>query len=167
MPSDVVKRESLSAGDTERLGSELAATLVPGDVILLEGELGTGKTTFVRGACRALGVELPVTSPTFTIGQRYLARDGSEVAHVDLFRVADLEHEDPGLLADYVRRDTIAFVEWAAGAERQLARLGHVAMRVHLSHAGGDRRLVEVERLPEEASNADHRPGVTELQQRT
>ena len=85
-----------SAADTEALGAELAATLAPGDVVLVEGELGAGKTTFVRGACRALGVTALVTSPTFTIGQRYEAP--VPVSHVDLFRVDDLGGEDPDLL---------------------------------------------------------------------
>jgi tRNA threonylcarbamoyladenosine biosynthesis protein TsaE len=140
-PTTVVKHESRSAQDTERVGAELAATLRPGDVVLLEGELGAGKTTLVRGACRALGVSTPITSPTFTIGQRYPAP--VPVAHVDLYRVADLEQEDPDLLADYMGADTITFVEWPAVAD---GRLAHVAYRVLLTHAGGDRRSVEVQR---------------------
>ena len=110
--------QSRGAAETEALGAELAATLRAGDVVLVEGELGAGKTTFVRGACRALGVTAIVTSPTFTIGQRYAAP--IPVSHVDLFRVEDLRGEDPDLLADYVRPDTIAFVEWPQGAEREL-----------------------------------------------
>jgi tRNA threonylcarbamoyladenosine biosynthesis protein TsaE len=140
----VVTHESQSAHDTERLGAELAASLRPGDVVLLEGEMGAGKTTLVRGACRALGVSAPVTSPTFTIGQRYPAP--VLVAHVDLYRLASLEHEDPDLLSDYVGADSIAFVEWPGIAETHLEQLAHVAFRVHLSHAGGDRRIVEVAR---------------------
>jgi tRNA threonylcarbamoyladenosine biosynthesis protein TsaE len=65
------RHETTSPEETEALGAQLAATLSPGDVVLVEGELGAGKTTFVRGACRALGVHAVVTSPTFTIGQRY------------------------------------------------------------------------------------------------
>ena len=103
----------MTPADTEALGAELARTLRPGDVVLVEGELGAGKTTFVRGACRALGVTGVVSSPTFTIGQRYPAP--IPVAHVDLYRVADLRNEDPDLLDDYLRPDTIAFVEWPAG----------------------------------------------------
>ena len=137
------RRESASAQATERLAAELARSLHPGDVVLVEGELGAGKTTFVRGACRALGIEVPVTSPTFTIGQLYPAP--IPVAHVDLYRVGDIAQEDPGLLADYLRPDTIAFVEWPQGAERELAALGHVACRVRLTHAGGDRRVVEIQ----------------------
>ena len=121
----------------------MADSLALGDVVLVEGELGAGKTTFVRGACRALGVEGPVTSPTFTIGQRYPAP--VPVAHVDLYRVADLEAEDPDLLADYLRPDTIAFVEWPQGAEQALAALAHIARRVRLEHAGGDHRVVEIQ----------------------
>ena len=63
--------ESDSPEETERLAARLAAELAPGDVVLVQGELGSGKTTFVRGAARALGVEGPVTSPTYTIGHRY------------------------------------------------------------------------------------------------
>ena len=134
--------QTSSAAQTEALGAELAATLAPGDVVLVEGELGAGKTTFVRGACRALGVATVVTSPTFTIGQRY--RAPVPVSHLDLFRVPGLDGEDPDLLADYLGPDTIAFVEWAAAAEPELAALGRIAARVRIEHAGGDRRVVEI-----------------------
>lgn len=129
---------------TEALGGELAHTLASGDVVFVEGELGAGKTTFVRGAARALGVTGVVTSPTFTIGQLYPAP--VPVAHVDLFRITSLRHEDPDLLADYVRADTIAFVEWATQDEPGVAALGRVAARVTIEHAGGDRRIVKVDR---------------------
>jgi tRNA threonylcarbamoyladenosine biosynthesis protein TsaE len=132
-----------SATETEALGAELAADLRPGDVVLVEGELGAGKTTFVRGACRALGVSAVVTSPTFTIGQRYPAP--VTVAHVDLFRIGSLADEDPDLLADYLRPDTIGFVEWPRGEEPELASLGTIAARVRIAHRGGDWRLVEIE----------------------
>ncbi len=121
----------------------MAADLAAGDVVLIEGDLGAGKTTLVRGAARALGVTGPVTSPTFTIGQRYPAP--VPVAHVDLFRVPGLTSEDPDLLSDYLRDDTIAFVEWPAGGERTIAGFARVAARIRLEHAGGDRRLVSVE----------------------
>jgi tRNA threonylcarbamoyladenosine biosynthesis protein TsaE len=136
------RRETASAAETEALGAELARLLKPGDVVLVQGEMGAGKTTFVRGAARALGVSAVVTSPTFTIGQRYQAPVA--VSHVDLFRVSDLGAEDPELLADYLREDVIAFVEWPLGAEEELARLAHIAWRVRLEHAGEDRRVVEL-----------------------
>jgi tRNA threonylcarbamoyladenosine biosynthesis protein TsaE len=128
---------------TEAAGAQLAASLEPGDVVLVEGEMGAGKTTFVRGACRALGVTGPVTSPTFTIGRRYSAPAGP-VSHLDLHRLSDLAAEDPALLADYLEPGTIAFVEWPEAAAGELA--GQATLDVALSHAGGDRRAIAVSR---------------------
>jgi tRNA threonylcarbamoyladenosine biosynthesis protein TsaE len=132
-----------SPAETEEVGARLAGDLRSGDVVLVSGELGAGKTTLIRGACRALGVTQPVTSPTFTIGQRYDGR--VPVSHLDLYRLEGLEGEEPGLLDDYLTEDAIAFVEWpaTAGAELEPER---VALRVRLAHDGGDRRLIEVER---------------------
>jgi tRNA threonylcarbamoyladenosine biosynthesis protein TsaE len=127
---------------SERAGAELAATLRPGDVVLVSGELGAGKTTFVRGALRALGVAGPITSPTFVVGHAYEGTSGP-VSHLDLYRLADLEGEDPALLDDYLRPDSVAFVEWpAAGAER----LGRPALSVRMAHLDEGRRVVEVDR---------------------
>lgn len=131
--------ETESAAATEALGAELAERLVAGDVVLVSGELGSGKTTFVRGACRALGVREPVTSPTFTIGQVY--GGPVEVAHLDLYRLESLGGEDPALLADYLTPERVGFVEWPAVGEPEIA--GAVA-RVTLAHAGEDRRSVEI-----------------------
>jgi tRNA threonylcarbamoyladenosine biosynthesis protein TsaE len=132
--------ETSDPGETEALGAKLAADLQPGDIVLVRGELGAGKTTLVRGAARGLGVSDPVTSPTFGIGHRY---NGAHVtvAHLDLYRLASLAREDPGLLEDYLGPDRIAFVEWPEIGE---AQLGPTAMRVTLTHAGGDRRRIEV-----------------------
>jgi tRNA threonylcarbamoyladenosine biosynthesis protein TsaE len=129
-----------SAAETEALGAELAHALEPGDVVCVQGEMGAGKTTFVRGACRALGVTVPVTSPTFTIGQRYPAP--LPVSHVDLFRVEDLDHEEPGLLADYLDPQTIGFVEWPEAGAGELPAFARIARRVRIEHAGGDRRVL-------------------------
>jgi tRNA threonylcarbamoyladenosine biosynthesis protein TsaE len=126
---------------TEALGAALAAELDPGDVVLVAGELGAGKTTFVRGAARALGVQQTVISPTFTIGARYRGR--VTVAHLDLYRLGgDLTAEDPGLLEDYLTPDAIAFVEWPDAAAPELS--GRRVRHVRLAHAGGDARTVEV-----------------------
>ncbi len=134
-----------SPQETERIGRQLARDLRPGDVILISGELGAGKTTFVRGAARALGVSDPVTSPTFTIGQRYRATPPlAHVCHIDLYRLRSLAGEDPDMLADYIAADVITFVEWPAVGEGDLAALGHVVGRVELSHAGGDGRLITI-----------------------
>jgi tRNA threonylcarbamoyladenosine biosynthesis protein TsaE len=132
------------AAGTEALGARLAAMLEPGQAVLLEGELGSGKTTFVRGAARALGVTTPVTSPTFTIGQRYPAGAGQLIAHLDLYRLGALADEEDELLADYLRPDTIAFVEWPGAEADALAELTTIAARVRLEHAGGDQRRVTI-----------------------
>src|SRR5438309_4579421 len=105
--------------ETEALGASIAAELRDGDLVLVRGELGAGKTTLVRGAATALGVTDPVTSPSFSIGHRYRAPDVT-VSHLDLYRLAGLEHEDPGLLDDYVGDGRIAFVEWPLEGEREL-----------------------------------------------
>lgn len=133
--------ETTSPAETEALGARVAATLRPGDVVLVAGELGAGKTTLVRGACRELGVTVPVTSPTFTIGQRYPAP--VPISHIDLFRIDGLTKEEPELLAEYLGPDKIAFVEWPPAASEH-AELGRIACRVRIEHAGGDRRLVEI-----------------------
>jgi tRNA threonylcarbamoyladenosine biosynthesis protein TsaE len=137
MPREV--KHTSSPEETEAVGAALGRDLTPGEVVLVSGELGSGKTTFVRGACRALGVEGPVTSPTFTIGQ-VLGGD-PEVAHLDLYRLGSLAGEDPALLEDYLTPERVGFVEWPEVAEPALER---VAARVLLEHAGGDRRRITV-----------------------
>jgi tRNA threonylcarbamoyladenosine biosynthesis protein TsaE len=138
-PEEVV--ESKSAAETEALGGRIAGRLQPGDVVLLSGELGSGKTTLIRGACRALGISGPVTSPTFTVGQRY---EGGRmpISHLDLYRLESLEDEDPALLDDYLGTDGVAFIEWPGAGE---SRLGRPALELRLAHAGDDRRRIEVE----------------------
>jgi tRNA threonylcarbamoyladenosine biosynthesis protein TsaE len=127
--------------ETESVGAELAGALRGGDVVLVRGELGAGKTTLVRGAARALGVTDPVTSPSFSIGHRYRGRDELTVSHLDLYRLSGLDDEDPELLADYLGDGRIAFVEWPPDAERELAQ---ARVDVSLAHAGDDRRRIEV-----------------------
>jgi tRNA threonylcarbamoyladenosine biosynthesis protein TsaE len=146
----VRSHETTGAAETESLGATLASGLHDGDLVLVRGELGAGKTTLVRGAARALGVEDPVTSPTFSIGHRY--RAGSlTVSHLDLYRLAGLQAEDPGLLADYLGPGRIAFVEWPLEHESELAG---ARMLVTLSHGGEDRRRIEIEERPREALEA-------------
>ena len=131
---------------TERAGAALAAQLRPGDVVLVSGELGAGKTTYVRGALRALGVTGPVTSPTFVVGVLYDGA-GGPLAHLDLYRLADLRDEDPGLLDPYFGPDTVTFVEWPERAESAALLGGRaIARHVTLAHAGGDRRTIAVAR---------------------
>jgi tRNA threonylcarbamoyladenosine biosynthesis protein TsaE len=131
---------SHSAAETEALGARLAEQLGPGDVVVVSGELGVGKTTLIRGACRALGVEGPVTSPTFTIGRCYRGR--LPVSHLDLYRLGGLEDEDPALLDDYLDPGAVAFVEWPALAEPELA--GRTVTEVRIAHAGAEQREIEL-----------------------
>jgi tRNA threonylcarbamoyladenosine biosynthesis protein TsaE len=130
---------------TAALGADLAATLRPGDVVLVSGELGAGKSTFVRGAAAALGVADPVVSPTFTLGRLYRGR-GGPVAHIDLYRLEDMGAEEPGLLDDYLTPAAIAFVEWPERApELDLVAGVRVAARVAIDHRGGDRREIAID----------------------
>jgi len=130
--------DSASAAETEATGARIAAGLAPGDVVLVSGELGAGKTTLIRGACRALGVEGPVTSPTFTIGQRYAGR--VPVSHLDLYRLGGLEGEDPALLDDYLDPASVGFVEWPGVAEPELA--GRRVVAVEIEHLDAERRRI-------------------------
>jgi tRNA threonylcarbamoyladenosine biosynthesis protein TsaE len=135
-------QETASGVETEAIGAELASLLEPGDVVVVSGDVGAGKTTLIRGAARALGVTEPVTSPTFTIGQRY-GGGRLPVSHLDLYRLETLEGEDPALLDDYLGGDGVAFVEWPdAGAER----LGPIALEVRIAHAGAEHRTIEITR---------------------
>jgi tRNA threonylcarbamoyladenosine biosynthesis protein TsaE len=134
---------SSSPGETEEIAGRLAAGLVPGDVVTVSGELGAGKTTFVRGACRALGVTAPVTSPTYTIGHRY--EGDPDVSHLDLYRFTGVSAAEWADLEPYFD-DAVVFVEWPeAGA----ARLPEVRAAVRLEHESPTSRLLRIEATPE------------------
>jgi tRNA threonylcarbamoyladenosine biosynthesis protein TsaE len=137
----MVELESASPEETERIAASLAHRLAAGDVVLVEGELGAGKTTFVRGAARALGVEGPVTSPTYTIGHRYRGR--VDVSHLDLYRFEGVSHAEWGDLEDYFD-NAIVFIEWPeAGAGFLPPAKAHVRLR----HVGETRRLIMLSSL--------------------
>ena len=148
--------ESASAEQTEELAGRLARGLGPGDVVTVSGELGAGKTTFVRGACRGLGIEVPVTSPTFTIGHRYPGNP--DVSHLDLFRFQGFSAAEWGDLEPYFEA-AITFVEWPEAAADALPP---VRVEVRLSHVDPERRTIEFESddrelLTEVAGDADAR----------
>ena len=134
-----MEHESSSPEETERIAETLAAELGPGDVVTVSGELGSGKTTFVRGACRALGVQGPVTSPTYTIGHRY--RGHVDVSHLDLYRFESVSPAEWGDLEPYFD-GAVCFVEWPEAAGNELPR---PRFRVVLRHAGRKRRMIEIE----------------------
>jgi tRNA threonylcarbamoyladenosine biosynthesis protein TsaE len=132
--------ETRSAVETEALAARLALALRAGDVVAVSGELGAGKTTFVRGAARALGVTRPVTSPTFTLGHVYEAP--VPVAHLDLYRLGELGAEDWAALEPYFD-GTIAFVEWP---EHAGAWLPPVRAAVTLEHVDESHRRIRIEK---------------------
>ena len=105
-------------------------------MVTVSGELGSGKTTFVRGACRALGVVGPVTSPTFTIGHRYRGR--VNVSHLDLFRFQGVSAAEWGVLEPYFE-NAVVFVEWPEAGEGVLPE---PRVEVRLEHGDAGVRLV-------------------------
>jgi tRNA threonylcarbamoyladenosine biosynthesis protein TsaE len=135
----VIELESSSPQETERIAAALARELRVGDVVTVEGELGAGKTTFVRGAARALGVMGPVTSPTYTIGHRYAG--DPEVSHLDLYRFEGMSAPEWGDLERYFE-DAIVFVEWPEAAAGWLPA---TRVRVRLRHTGEAHRLIVLE----------------------
>ena len=143
---------SASPAETEGVAAALARKLRPSDVVTVSGELGSGKTTFVRGACRALGVTVPVTSPTFTIGHRYPA-EPVDVSHLDLYRFQGFSAAEWGDLEPYFE-DAICFVEWPEAAADALPA---VRVKVRLSHVDAAHRLISLE--SEEPSLLDRLPG--------
>ena len=150
-----IELASASAGETERIAAGLATRLEIGDVVTVSGELGAGKTTFVRGACRALGVTAPVTSPTFTIGHLY--HGTATVAHLDLYRFVGLSAAEWGDLEPYFD-GTIAFVEWP---DAGVAALPPARLALELEHVTPDERRISADSadrtLLEDLARADPR----------
>ena len=132
-----------SVADTEALAAELGARLRPGDVLALDGELGSGKTAFVRGLARGLEVEEPVHSPTYVLMNAYSGR--LELYHFDAW----MEGREEAFLADggsaWLRAGGVSAIEWA---ERVAPWLPLPRLAVRLAHAGPDSRRVELEALP-------------------
>jgi tRNA threonylcarbamoyladenosine biosynthesis protein TsaE len=135
----MVELESSSPEETERVGAAVARELEPGDVVAVSGELGTGKTTLVRGAARALGIEGPVTSPSYTIGHRYPG--DPDVSHLDLYRFDGMSDAEWGDLERYFE-DAVVFVEWPEAGE---GFLPPARVRIRLRHHGEGHRLVALE----------------------
>jgi tRNA threonylcarbamoyladenosine biosynthesis protein TsaE len=152
----IVELVAFSAEATGAIAARLAPRLGVGDVVTVAGELGAGKTTFVRGACRGLGITEAVTSPTFTIGHRYHGR--VDVSHLDLYRFSGVSAAEWGDLEPYFD-GAIVFVEWPqAGA----GVLPPARVAVRLDHVDIDTRRVMLDAaedaLLEELAGAD--PGV-------
>jgi tRNA threonylcarbamoyladenosine biosynthesis protein TsaE len=134
-----MERTSASPGETESIAAELAGGLALGDVVTVSGELGSGKTTFVRGAAHALGVTAHVTSPTYTVGNRY--RGSVDVSHLDLFRFESISAPEWGDLEPYFD-DAVVFVEWPEAAAGMLPR---PRAAVRLRHIDESRRAISID----------------------
>jgi len=139
---------SSSAEETEARAADLASQLAPGDVVHVCGEIGAGKTTFIRGACRALGFDGAVTSPSYTLCNRY---EGGPIpiSHLDCQRLEESSGEEAGLLDDEIGPERITFIEWP---QRSVESLGAVAavpatVLIELHHQGPDERSLSIERL--------------------
>ena len=138
-----------SAEATEALAARLAAELRPGDVVHVCGEIGSGKTTFIRGACRALGFDGPVTSPSYTICNRY--EDGPvPISHLDCQRLEGASGEEAGLLDDEAGPDRVTFIEWPQQSEQSVGMLATIpaSLRVELGHLSESERTISFEREP-------------------
>lgn len=131
-----IEWESRSAQETAALGAGLAGILTAGDMVIVRGDLGAGKTTLARGIARSLGVTEHVTSPTFALAQRYAGE--VPILHIDAYRLGGADDEELGLLLDSAD-DALTIVEWP---EQLGADLGIPRVVVELRHGGGDRRLV-------------------------
>jgi tRNA threonylcarbamoyladenosine biosynthesis protein TsaE len=107
--------------DTERFGAELARLLRPGDTVLLSGDLGAGKTTLVRGLARALGVEGPVTSPTFVLLHSYPTPKGFDLLHADAWRLEQLQEVIDLAIPELLEEGAAAVIEWGERAAPALA----------------------------------------------
>jgi tRNA threonylcarbamoyladenosine biosynthesis protein TsaE len=130
----------------ERIALRLARALRPGDLVLLYGPLGAGKTTFVRAVARGLEVSDLVRSPSFTIANIYSGR--VPVHHLDLYRLDDVGDDDALALEEYASEDAITFVEWP---EAGIGRLGPTTWTVRLAHRSLNERALEIEAASEEA----------------
>lgn len=132
-----------SEDETAAVAAQLAASLAPGSVVLLFGDLGAGKTAFVRGMAAGLGVDpADVSSPTFTLIQEYrhAGRGATALYHVDLYRLEGAEIDDLGL-DELTAAGGIAAIEWA----EKLARPVRGAVRVYMTEEGDDGRKIEIE----------------------
>lgn len=121
------------------VGRRLARALKPGDVLLLEGQLGSGKTELVREVCRGLGVEDDVRSPSFTLANVY--EGPVRVNHLDLYRVAELAETDALVPEEYVEGDAVTMVEWPGAAG---GRLGSYSYSIRLEHETLDTRVLHL-----------------------
>lgn len=135
--------ETNSEEQTRAFAAELIKASVPGTVIALHGDLGAGKTVFARGAARALGIQSPVTSPTYTIISEYPLEDGKFLFHLDLYRIDNSESALAFGVDEYLEEPSAyILVEWP---ERISPLLPRDTVHVRIEHAGENKRLITVD----------------------
>ena len=140
--------ETSSPAETEAVGRELGASLRPGDVVFLEGDLGAGKTTFVRGLAAARGVESGVKSPTFALMHRY--RGDPDIVHIDLYRQSDDSGLDDLALEGW-QGEVITVIEWPRAFAREE---WPEAIRVEFEHVDENRRKIRIIRTGADRSRS-------------
>ncbi len=123
---------------TKAVGAAIAGTLLPGDVLLLDGDLGAGKTTFTQGLARAMGVRDPVTSPTFTLVRSYPTSFGVELIHVDVYRLDRLFDIVTLGLPEMLENGAVAAIEWGGRAAPALGP-EHLNVSLTLTETEGER----------------------------
>lgn len=141
----MIKLSTTSGDETQGLGRRLAAALRPGDVVLLHGDLGAGKTTLTQGIAAGLGLPGPIQSPTFTLAAEH--RGGTvPLAHLDLYRLSGEGELDGIGFGDYARpTDGITVIEWP---ERAGGSLPDRYLLVEIEHAGPDARRLDLSVVP-------------------
>jgi tRNA threonylcarbamoyladenosine biosynthesis protein TsaE len=142
----VLCRQGVGLSELRRIGRRLAKALRGGDLVLLYGPLGAGKTTLVRAVAEALDVTDPVRSPSFTLANIYAGR--LLVQHLDLYRLDEIGDDDALALEEYVGADAVTLVEWPQAG---LGRLGEPTWEVRLDHESLHERSVEIEALTDDA----------------
>jgi len=142
----VLREQGVGLKRLKRIGRRMARSLTPGDLVLLYGPLGVGKTTLVRVIAEALEVMDVVRSPSFTIANIY--RGSVVIQHLDLYRLDEIHDDDALALEEYVREDAVTLVEWPHAG---LGRLGPPAWVVRIEHQSLCERALEIDAMTEEA----------------
>lgn len=142
----VLRRQGVGLAEMKRIGHRLAAALRGGDLVLLYGPLGAGKTTLIRAVAEALQVTDPVRSPSFTLANIYAGR--LTVQHLDLYRLDEIGDDDALALEEYVSDDAVTLVEWPQAG---LGRLGRATYVVRMAHQSLHERSIEIEAITRDA----------------